>query len=714
MRINALGNTATDFESDDYIAIDGATNGSRKMAKDTLLKLTASNALGYIVHTFDGANTTLLTYSFSAIKGTSIKITPSTTSWNASAISASANKFLIRAILADGTTRDDVGYLRDSTIPATISYIVPNDAVGVQVCFRGNTGESVDFTIENVGVNSIKDTMEKRQLYIPEGSLYIEETRVFNGKIWIKAEGSLWTGRLQGTNINDSNAQFATRLGRSTETSAKGVASCIPIDNLECLVATANGDYAIKTRDNLLPSDAVVLSCVAGALVQANTDIMAAFFDAYIRNGTIREQNFPRQIYGAERDNIYIEESKLNSGKVWLKVYDGLTIRLGTSLSYSNSQLATLFNKTLESSASGMPNCIPLANLDCIFLRNGELKCMTRTNLTNRDVLLLANVNGEVIGGNKELALKLSEPTEKTYVYRNGIDSIYTKFADKIAGTCDKFIFFTDPHCLTSADKARRNFMWLVENIKNIQVPIDFTLSGGDWLSSGDSVVQAIERLGIMTSVCNKELYNFKSLVGNHDTNYLGGERLSNETIGSVMIGGKTYYTFKTANTRYFAFDTGVEEAVTPYEEEQIAWFASALLNNTDSHIGVLAHILTNDYGEGYDSSNFTLYYMASDLMDIAVAFNARTSVTKNGVTYDYSGVTTGYVEFFLGGHTHKDFGRNINNIPVVMTKNYGVYSDPANNAVDLVIPNYTTKKINLIRIGSGSDRNFDLFSASL
>lgn len=45
MRINALGNTATDFASDDYIAIDGTTNGSRKMAKSTLLGITTKKAL---------------------------------------------------------------------------------------------------------------------------------------------------------------------------------------------------------------------------------------------------------------------------------------------------------------------------------------------------------------------------------------------------------------------------------------------------------------------------------------------------------------------------------------------------------------------------------------------------------------------------------------------------------------------------------------------
>jgi hypothetical protein len=54
MRINALGNTATDFASDDYIAIDGTTNGSRKMKNDSLLKLTAQNALaGNVAPAFD-------------------------------------------------------------------------------------------------------------------------------------------------------------------------------------------------------------------------------------------------------------------------------------------------------------------------------------------------------------------------------------------------------------------------------------------------------------------------------------------------------------------------------------------------------------------------------------------------------------------------------------------------------------------------------------
>ena len=56
MRINALGNTATDFASDDYIAIDGTTNGSRKMAKSKLLELATNEAIvGNVAEIFDSS-----------------------------------------------------------------------------------------------------------------------------------------------------------------------------------------------------------------------------------------------------------------------------------------------------------------------------------------------------------------------------------------------------------------------------------------------------------------------------------------------------------------------------------------------------------------------------------------------------------------------------------------------------------------------------------
>lgn len=58
MRINALGNTATDFASDDFVAIDGATNGSRKLKNDMLSKLMAQAALaGNVAEAFDPTRT---------------------------------------------------------------------------------------------------------------------------------------------------------------------------------------------------------------------------------------------------------------------------------------------------------------------------------------------------------------------------------------------------------------------------------------------------------------------------------------------------------------------------------------------------------------------------------------------------------------------------------------------------------------------------------
>lgn len=47
-RIKDLTNTATDFASDDYIALDGTTNGSRKMKNDKLQQLVAQNSFAFL------------------------------------------------------------------------------------------------------------------------------------------------------------------------------------------------------------------------------------------------------------------------------------------------------------------------------------------------------------------------------------------------------------------------------------------------------------------------------------------------------------------------------------------------------------------------------------------------------------------------------------------------------------------------------------------
>lgn len=58
MRIKDLGNTATDFAIDDYIAIDGTTNGSRRLKNTILLELSAQNAIaGNIAPDFDDTRT---------------------------------------------------------------------------------------------------------------------------------------------------------------------------------------------------------------------------------------------------------------------------------------------------------------------------------------------------------------------------------------------------------------------------------------------------------------------------------------------------------------------------------------------------------------------------------------------------------------------------------------------------------------------------------
>ena len=165
MIINALGNTATDFASDDYIAIDGITNGSRKMAKDTLLEKTAHNAIdpfSKVVFEFEGAGYTSKTsLPVPVVQGAPIVVLPSTTSWKVTALGQSANKLAIVGVYADGTTQNLIQFIRDQAIPSGEIKVYPKPGmVAAYLFFRADVGESVSFNLR-IGIIDVADDIRK-------------------------------------------------------------------------------------------------------------------------------------------------------------------------------------------------------------------------------------------------------------------------------------------------------------------------------------------------------------------------------------------------------------------------------------------------------------------------------------------------------------------------------------------------------------------------
>lgn len=286
---------------------------------------------------------------------------------------------------------------------------------------------------------------------------------------------------------------------------------------------------------------------------------------------------------------------------------------------------------------------------------------------------------------------------------------------------CESFLFFTDPHLLMWSGWEQECYEFIAQIQKYYNsTPTTFCLCGGDWLGNDDLPSTACYKMGYIDGFMHSMFDNVYMLVGNHDTNYQGKltsesarftTRLSNQSIIDLWYREqkRAYFSFSGANTKFYAFDTGVEsQALTTFDNygwEQVAWFANALLTDDSEHMAITAHILYYNY----DASDLSqgIQPLMDYVLKIAQAYNNRTSITVNGTTYDYSS-RTGKVEFCIGGHTHADATGTLYGIPFILTLN--VRNNVSLGAsFDLIFVDYDSSKIELVRVGAGEDRTVSL-----
>ena len=289
----------------------------------------------------------------------------------------------------------------------------------------------------------------------------------------------------------------------------------------------------------------------------------------------------------------------------------------------------------------------------------------------------------------------------------------------KVTSNSDSFIFFSDPHTMNNESKMDTRLLAIAsENMAEVkkyadEICPDAIISGGDWLNNGDTKDAACYKLRLVKGICRKYFgsYNFHNLFGNHDTNYQGIEqegsaentgRIDQNIINNILYTDedtqKSYYSFKTNRTKYYCFDTGIDwdTAITAYQQEQINWFAQALLNENDAHIVVAMHIFSHVTAEAdFGSDNRP---MATTIVSIIKAFNNRSNITVNGTNYNYS-AKTGTVHCILTGHTHFDkIYIADDNLPVVCITDATDYSQ-SKTKFDLGMLDYENRKLYLVRI---------------
>lgn len=864
MRINDLGNTATDFASDDYIAIDGATNGSRKMKNDKLLEIATKEPVAKLqasvskyTETLNGNNSNIV-YGFRifATPNSVYKISLSKVSWAVTSLGPTTRKLFTYRIEEDGSLTGISSWGRDDAVPSEITINTNSTGIGFCIGFRCDVGDSVDFGYSLVSFMETKDSVSSGKfLYISgaNGRLYVEEQKANGGKVWLKAVSGSWRSAKNSTiEFTETNADFATRLGVSLETSAGGVSQCIPISNLNSLVLKADGDYTIKSTSALTQEETAILSVNVGKIININTEIFASVLMGFkydiddkitdenngilistntcsfsfaglndealdtkyyqVMKGAVyslsfndpnwavtslaagrtklaitftrdtgivydvvlyrKEDTIPVDISFSVPSNVvslkirvradigenvvakivmkgcssaaetagkgqfyadgqlYIEENIGSGNSIYLANFGYSWFRRVASVGDSTTSIAdfaTALGVSLTTSPKGVVNCISIPNVNCLVINSsGVIEIKTRTSVTTGDTILVSCVNGRAVAINKT-AFNMVDYEDAPFRHKLPIayKSLGERFAEKCLGLFDSFVFFTDMHIPKVTGQWLFQLAKIHDKVRRCAetFPVNFVLSGGDWITAGDTQANTLKQLNCITGMFANTLKNYKPLLGNHDSNYLGtisdddpsNGRFDQDTIDSLMfgcVGGKSYYTFDTGSTTYFCFDSGVDFNPTyavNFRMLQTKWFAQKLLDGVaKDHIAIAVHIATTQtLTDG--ATDFTMTDFMTDLTDVATAYNARTSVTKDGVTFDFSGISGKYVEFVISGHSHHDASKIVNDIPIVLTTNF------LNNRFDLVIVNYNTKKLNLLRTEDISgDREFDIYSASL
>ena len=279
--------------------------------------------------------------------------------------------------------------------------------------------------------------------------------------------------------------------------------------------------------------------------------------------------------------------------------------------------------------------------------------------------------------------------------------SNFSALFNNTTGDVSAYIFFTDPH-IYNTNVTQESINNLINTIKKYyrNTPSSMVLCGGDWLHSGDTREVACEKLGFIKGIMNKEFKESHLILGNHDNNSwdYNDTILTDQTIKNIWFdGNNAYYTFKSNSTRFYVFDNSYyyyDENMPSYYKTQIEWFGQQLMSNTDTHIVLTSHMVINmTYGNNKLSEKIT---------EMANAFNNRQSFTYDGNVYDFS-QSTGTIHYYIAGHNHADANSILNNIPYILTAN--ALTNHTIPTFDLCLADYSSNKLHLIRVGSGSNR---------
>ena len=172
-----------------------------------------------------------------------------------------------------------------------------------------------------------------------------------------------------------------------------------------------------------------------------------------------------------------------------------------------------------------------------------------------------------------------------------------------------------------------------------------------------------------------------------------------------------TYYKFDGLKSKNYVLDSGLDGDFGGYWNKkmntakwnQIEWFADQLKDDDPEHSTVFVHAVWID-GE------YNIAPLTDNATKIIYAYNNHSSVTLTDPDYAYSKTfnfsnCTGHVDYVLSGHLHEDYYGTVNGVLCIATDRFTA-STPT---FDLVVNDYDNNKVKMIRVGTGSSREFDM-----
>lgn len=304
----------------------------------------------------------------------------------------------------------------------------------------------------------------------------------------------------------------------------------------------------------------------------------------------------------------------------------------------------------------------------------------------------------------------------------------------------DAFIFITDTHWGDNVQLSPK----LIDHIRK-NTNVQKVIFGGDIVTAFGTKNAINDNVYGFNGIMKKyvEERNYFPTIGNHDFTIKYSRSADDQT-------GYTYdvpYTYNNSTKMlesyagiqnqkmYYYFDNPVQKVryimVNTEEEvnsgdnpwgvgahitqQQLDWLTNDALNvpSDDWHVVTVGHVPIHPYAPGHDGAlNILRYALEGYTNKSKASFTATYGTILNTDFSTYKGKMVGY----FCGHNHKDtefVGTNMVNISTGCDATYNddvwkrIAGTLTEQLFDVVIVDKTNKKINMVRIGAGENRNY-------